>query len=203
MDQKAHLKNYFIGILITIGFYHVSILIGSIFNVLISFTAGYRIWSEFVLSYHGIAGYLAMLIFGIVNHVLIAWLTVRVMTKYGKKKDCITKWFFRSSAISVVAFAVIIVPLIFAKKPGWLMYLSHALSILLFGRKKVKEYDTMKQQAESAVVQSETTDSSSAIGSSVLCDNRINSSGVYCYKCGTLLEKSSKFCYKCGAKVEN
>ena len=130
--KKALLKKYAIGILIAIGFYLVSMCVGSTFNVLISLAAGYEKYSDFVNSYN-IAGFLAIAIVGLANHIFIGWLTVNVMAKYGRKQNCITKWFFRSAAIAVAVYAFFVIPILFSKRPGWLLYLSHSLSILLFG----------------------------------------------------------------------
>lgn len=201
--NKSNFKKYAIGILIAIGFYLVSMFIGSIFNVLISFAAGYRKYSDFTNS-DNIAGFLAIIIVGLANHIFTGWLTVNTMTKYGRKQNCITKWFFRSAAIGVVVLAVVVIPILFSNKSGWLIYLSHSLSILLFGRRKVKKYN----DEQVAMANSNTGNGNnnfSTVGQIVHV--RVQpampeqDTFIYCHKCGTKLNANIQFCHKCGTKV--
>ena len=137
--NKDKFINCFIGILIAISFYSISSIVGSMVNVLISIAAGYRKYSDFMNNVT-IAGSFAVTLVGLVNHVFAGWLTVRIMSKYGRKHNCITKWFFRCAAISIVVLAITVYPILFSRAPGWLLYLTHSLSILLFGRKEMNKY---------------------------------------------------------------
>ncbi|HUM84358.1 MAG TPA: zinc ribbon domain-containing protein [Lachnospiraceae bacterium] len=201
--NKSNLKKYAIGILIAIGFYLVSMFVGSIFNVLISFAAGYRKYSDFTNS-DNIAGFLAIIIVGLANHIFTGWLTVNTMAKYGRKQNCITKWFFRSAAIGVVVLAVVVIPILFSNNPGWLIYVSHSLSILLFGRRKVKKYND--EQAAVATSNRENGNNNFSTAGPVVqvrVQPTMPEQGtfIYCHKCGTKLNANTQFCHKCGTKV--
>lgn len=200
---KSNFKKYAIGILIAIGFYLVSMFVGSLFNVLISFAAGYRKYSDFTNS-GNVAGFLAIIFVGLANHLFTGWLTVNIMAKYGQKQKCITKWFFRSAAIGVVVLAAVIIPILFSNNPGWLIYLSHSLSILLFGGRMVKKYN----DEQSTIA---TSSKENASNSSTMVDSVVQVRGqpsmtkqdtfIYCHKCGTKLNANTRFCHKCGTKV--
>lgn len=200
---KSNFNKYAIGILIAIGFYLVSMFVGSLFNVLISFAAGYRKYSDFTNS-GNVAGFLAIIFVGLANHLFTGWLTVNIMAKYGRKQKCITKWFFRSAAIGVVVLAAVIIPILFSNNPGWLIYLSHSLSILLFGGRMVKKYN----DEQSSIA---TSNKENASNSSTMVDPVVQVRGqpsmteqdtfIYCHKCGTKLNANTQFCHKCGTKV--
>lgn len=201
--KRSNSKKYAIGILIAIGFYLVSMFAGSIFNVLISFTAGYRKYSDFMNS-DNIAGFLAIFFVGLANHIFTGWLTVNIMVKYGRKQNCITKWFFRSASIAVVVFAIVIIPLLFSNSPGWFIYLSHSVSILLFGRRKAKKY----LEEQSSVLPH--SNNENVVSSFVPVDSVVQVSVqppapeqdvfIFCQKCGTKLNANTQFCHKCGTK---
>lgn len=202
--KKSNLKKYTIGILIAIGFYLVSMSVGSIFNILISFAAGYRKYSDFTNS-DNIAGFLAIIFVGVANHIFTGWLTVNTMAKYGRKQNCITKWYFRSAAIAVVVLAGVIIPLLFSNTPGWLVYLSHSLSILLFGRRKVKK--NFVAQSSLAPRSNNENDFGSFTPLNPVVQASIHPPApeqvafIFCHKCGTKLCANTQFCHKCGTKV--
>lgn len=147
--NKGKFKNIAIGILIAIGFYCISSIVGSMVNVFISIAAGYRKYSDFMNNVT-IAGFLAVTLVGMVNHVFTGRLTVCIMSKYGRKHNCITKWFFRCAAISIVVLAITVYPILFSRAPGWLMCLTHSLSILLFGRIEINKHNN--EQASAAAI---------------------------------------------------
>ncbi len=202
--KKRNLKNYAIGILMAIGFYLASMSVGSIFNVLISFAAGYRKYSDFINS-GNIAGFLAIIFAGLANHILTGWLTVNIMAKYGRKQNCITKWFFRSAAIAIVVLAVIVIPLLFSNTPGWLIYLSHSVSILLFGRRKVKK--NLEEQALALSKSNNENDVSNFVHVDPVIQVNVQptapeqNKSIFCHKCGVKLDANTQFCHKCGTKV--
>ena len=202
--KNSTFKNYAIGILIAIGFYLVSMFVGSFFNVLISFAAGYRNYSDFMNS-DNIAGFLAIIFVGLANHIFTGWLTVNLMTKYARKQNCIAKWFFRSAAIAVVVLAVVVFPILFSNNPGWLIYLSHSLSILLFGRRKVKKYDKAHESTAANSYNESIINSYAPVNPvvqvGVQSPTPEQDTFIYCHICGTKLNANTQFCHKCGTKV--
>jgi hypothetical protein len=202
--KNSIFKNNAIGILISIGLYLVSMFVGSIFNVLISFTAGYKEYSDFLNS-DNIAGFLSIILVGLANHIFTGWLTVNIMAKYGRRQNCITRWFFRSAAIAVVVLAVVVFPILFSKNSGLMTYLSHSLSILLFGRRKVRIYN--EEQALTATSNKENViNNYTSVSPVTQIEAQPTASEqktfIYCHKCGIRLNAGTRFCHKCGTKIE-
>ena len=136
--KKKRYQNYAVGVLIALALYILSRNVGALLNVFVSYAAGYRHYQDFQSSDH-FAAFLVIAIAGVVIHAFTGWLTVQLMTKYGQKRACVTRWYFRNAAIAVVVLAVIVLPLL-SRAPGWLTYSSHALAILIFGERKVQQY---------------------------------------------------------------
>ncbi len=182
--MKSKISKYIIGILIALGFYLISMLIGSIINVLIAFTAGYRSWNAYMDS-DNVVGAILILIISVINHVLISWVSTNVLLRYGKKNDCVSPWLFRSAACAVLVFTLIIIPVLFSKTPEWASILSHTLGIALFGRAKVKKYNLTLVGSGQSVSVTEPQDDNS----------------FYCHRCGTKLDGDSLYCHNCGTKI--
>lgn len=114
--KKKRYQNYAVGVLIALALYILSRNIGALFNVFVSYAAGYRHYQDFQSSDH-FAAFLVIAIAGVVIHAFTGWLTVQLMTKYGQKRACVTRWYFRNAAIAVVVLAVIVLPLL-SRAPG-------------------------------------------------------------------------------------
>ena len=112
-----------------------------------------------------------------------------IITKYGKKRACVTTWYFINAAIAVVVLAVIVLPLL-SSTPGWLTYSSHAMAILIFGERKAQQYS---QTWPGVVFSSEQADAAGAAE---------RSGPVYCHRCGAELGEHTRYCHKCGAQIE-
>ena len=186
--KKKRYQNYAVGVLIALALYILSRNVGALFNVFVSYAAGYRHYQDFQSSDH-FAAFLVIAIAGVVIHAFTGWLTGQLMTKYGQKRACVTRWYFRNAAIAVVVLAVIVLPLL-SRAPGWLTYSSHALAILIFGERKAQQYS---QTWPGVVFSSEQADAAGAAE---------RSGPAYCHRCGAKLDAHARFCHKCGTQIE-
>ncbi len=189
--KKKRYQNYAVGVLIALALYILNRNVGALFNVFVSYAAGYRHYQDFQSSDH-FAAFLVIAIASVVIHAFTGWLTVQLMTKYGQKRACVTRWYFRNAAIAVVVLAVIVLPLL-SRAPGWLTYSSHALAILIFGERKAQQYS---QTWPGVVFSSEQADAAGAAGAAE------RSGPAYCHRCGAKLGAHARFCHKCGTQIE-
>ncbi len=191
-------KSCFKGIIISIIFYVVSSLIGALFNVLISITSGYDTYAEFTKS-DNYSGFLLICLVAVINHIVFALVTVKMITKVEGDEACESRWLFPCAAISVLLVAVIVIPLITDNQPGWLTWATHFIGILLFGREKQKRICRSKENSDINFNTSERIYTERAqiaykyksAASSKLIEK-------YCYNCGKSICSTDCYCPNCG-----
>ena len=136
--MKQNASGYAVGALIAVGFYAVSVFLGSLVNVLIMYASGYGDFQTF-LAGGGAAALLPVLITTVANHLLMAWITVRLMTRYGGKHGCVGMKYYSIAASAVFVCAVLVFPILFSSNSGWLTWLTHILGIELFGKRALRQ----------------------------------------------------------------
>lgn len=192
--MQKNLKYYAVGILIALGYYTLSMFLGSIINVLVSFTAGFQHFSDFRKD-PNVAGVLIILMITLANHIFFAWVTAKSMTKYGLKYRCLDIWYFVSAAISVVLYALII--RLFTNGGGWLSYVSHSIAIVLFGRAALKRTRKLSGTTEMSGNQA-------SRGEKPVYHTADVNTGIeikFCKYCGAKLFQGDAFCSNCGKAV--
>ena len=135
--MKQNASGYAVGALIAIGFYVVSVFLGSFVNVMIMYASGYSDYQAFLAG--STASLLPFLISSVANHLLMAWITVKLMTRYGRKHGCVGKKYYSIAASAVFVCAVLVLPLLFSANSGWLTWLTHILGIELFGKRELRQ----------------------------------------------------------------
>ncbi len=185
-------SHYIIGALIALAFYVISQYIGSFFNVIVAAVNGAS-FSEF-MDEGSIAGALMIILFSLANHLFFAWVTTNAMTKYGRKHNCITKWYFDIAATTVFLYSAIISPILFSSSAGWLSWAAHSFGILYFGKKQyVKATEESLHFTEFGQVNRGFSDNTTGSNG----ENELR----FCFKCGKPIVKGSSFCPYCGQKI--
>lgn len=221
---------YVVGAVIALGFYLVSMLLGAVLNVTVAITAGYRSYNAFINS-GNIAGIIIILLIGVVNHLFFSWLTVRVMAKYVEKSGCPTIRYFRVAEMTVIFFAYVIIPILFSSNAGWLMYLTHAIGIDLFGKKyvtknSVSDHSDAKlikntsapQFTKESIIESQEPKPQTEYKANVqnrdtplrsvnMADSKNQQDDIsikyfFCHICGNKISSDSIFCDRCGTKLK-
>ena len=196
MNKALH---YCIGVLITIAFYILSRYLGSFVNVVTAMANGYATYSAFANS-ENIGGLLFILVFGFCNHIIFAWLTVKLTFAYAKKKNCVSPTFFLCSSIAVIVYSLFVLPLLSLQTPGWMSFVVHACAVFFFGKKRILK----SKKAESSAASTSANQSSGHDDTDEPIVFRETSSrqiARYCSYCGAELKDNSNFCHKCGERV--
>lgn len=203
--MKSKSSHFVIG-LIAWFIYTLSMLLGSVVNVLIAHAAGYEEYSQFKqYAAENISIILVILIVATINHILFSLLTVHLVGNYALKKGCLTSKCFILCAIIVLVFAAIVYPVIFSSNSGWFTYLVHIAGILLFGRafissrlvsnninSDVIDDISVKSNGQESINIEPSNDNSKVNRAENVC---------YCHMCGAKISANSNFCNKCGAKI--
>lgn len=219
VKKKSVFKHYAIGVLIAIGFYLLSCVLGSLVNILVAHLFGYKKSIDLFVS-HTFVAIILFIVTGLLNHVFFGWLTVDMLSVYGWRHNYMTIWSFRSAAIAVSIIATIIVPVLIGDVSGWMTYCSHIACILFFGRRRYKIYasehpssetDVNDEATEEIVKENHTSGvfAQPAIPAEIACEfkNEANSveptvNAVLPDMVESQVSKTISYCRHCGAKIE-
>ena len=191
--------HYLFGILIAVGFYMLSSFLGALVNVVTAMAAGYPSYEAYIAG-ENYGGMVLLLLFTLANHLFMAWLTAGRLTAYAKKRGCLAASYYLCAAVGVVLFAVLILPAVTGKAPGWLPYVSHAYAIFFFGNRMLLAKKKTPEAAEAFSAGSAETGDAVRYAD-VSRENPELPRARFCRVCGAELKDNSRFCHKCGERI--
>ena len=183
--MKEHRKQYAAAATIAAGLYLVCNFLTSFIHVLMAYAAGYSTYADYIEYSSSSGAVVGVLLLGATSHILFAWITVKVITKYALRRGCFEKGMFDAASLSVILFALFLFPILFGSSPGWLTYLTHSIALEAFGKKALKK----------APIASNPPEELPHMGFE--SSNRSR----FCRICGEPLSEGSNFCHKCGTKI--